>query len=158
MHGGNMDVRDVCAGRRVYFPVNVPGAYFYTGDCHVAQGDGEACGVALEVSGKVTLTFGLIKGKSIIWPRIESADDMMVVGSARPLEDAARIAYAELVGWLEDSFAFDRWDAYQYISQCGRMYVGNIVDTNYSVVGMVRKPGALPEPIEGLSPWAPPTA
>jgi acetamidase/formamidase len=154
MHGGNMDVRDVCAGRRVYFPVNVPGAYFYTGDCHAAQGDGEACGVALEISGKVTLTFGLIKAQAITWPRIESRDDIMVVGSARPMEDAARIAYAELVGWLEEAFAFGKWDAYQYISQCGRMYVGNMVDTNYSVVGMIRKPSPIPgQVIQGLSPW-----
>ncbi|WP_127353852.1 acetamidase/formamidase family protein [Actinacidiphila soli] len=153
MHGGNMDVRDICAGRRTYFPVNVPGAYFYTGDCHAAQGDGEACGVALEITGKVTVIFGLIKGKTVTWPRIESAEDIMVVGSSRPMEDAARIAYAELVGWLVEDYGFDKWDAYQYISQCGKMYVGNMVDTYYSVVGGVRKPGPNPaQEILGLPP------
>ena len=95
-HGGNMDVPDVKPGNTVYLPVRVPGALFFTGDCHAGQGQGELCGVALEITARVTVTFDLIKGKAIAWPRIESADELMTVGSARPMEDAARIAYAEL--------------------------------------------------------------
>jgi amidase len=133
-HGGNMDVPDVCAGNALHLPVRVPAAYFFTGDCHAAQGEGEACGVALEISGKVTVTFELKKNHPITWPRIVSPDEIMTVGSARPMEDAAKIAYKQLVLWLEDEYGFDRWDAYQLVTQAGKLYVGNMVDTYYSLV------------------------
>jgi len=138
-HGGNMDVPDVKAGHTLYLPVTVDGAYFFTGDCHAAQGEGEACGVALEISGKVTLTFDLVKNHPIAWPRIESPDRIMTVGSARPMEDAARIAYTQLILWLEREYGWDRWDAYQLVTQAGELYVGNMVDTYYSLVAKLPK-------------------
>lgn len=141
-HGGNMDVPDTRPKNTVYLPVRVPGAYFFTGDCHAAQGDGELCGVALEITAKVTIKFELIKGKAIKWPRIESPTEFMVVGSARPMEDAARIAYAELVEWLVE-LGWDRWDAYQCLTQVGKLSVGNMVDTNYSLVAKIEKKFAL---------------
>jgi amidase len=143
-HGGNMDVPDVRPGNTIYLPVRVPGAYFFTGDCHAAQGQGELCGSALEISAKVTIRFDLIKGKKINWPRIESPTEFMVVGSARPMEDAARIAYAELIGWLEE-LGWDKWEAYQALTQIGKLYVGNMVDTYYSLVAKVEKKYALVE-------------
>jgi acetamidase/formamidase len=138
-HGGNMDVPDVTIGNTVYLPVHHPGALFFTGDAHAAQGQGELCGVALEIAARGTFTFDVIKGKAINWPRIESADAIMVVGSARPMEDAARIAYTELVNWLAADYGFDPLDAYQLLSQAGGLYVGNMVDTNYSLVAKCPK-------------------
>jgi acetamidase/formamidase len=136
-HGGNMDVPDVCAGNQVHLPVRVDGAYFFTGDCHAAQGEGEACGVALEISGKVTLSFELKKSAPLAWPRIVSSTELMTVGSARPMEDAAKIAYKQLILWLEGEYGFDRWDAYQLVTQAGKLYVGNMVDTYYSLVAKI---------------------
>ena len=138
-HGGNMDCRDTCPGNTVYLPVRVPGALFYTGDAHGNQGDGELCGVALEITARAQLRFDVIKGRSIAWPRIESPEKLMAVGSARPMEDAARIAYAELVDWLAADHGYERLDAYQLLTQLGELYVGNMVDTNYSLVAGVRK-------------------
>jgi amidase len=139
VHGGNMDVRDAAPGRTVYLPVFVPGALFFTGDAHAGQGDGELCGVALEITARATLTFDLIKAHPIAWPRIESADQIMTVGSARPMEDAARIAYRELLDWIVAEYPFDRLDAYQLLTQAGTLYVGNMVDTNYSLVAGIEK-------------------
>ena len=137
--GGNMDVPDVCPGNTVYLPVWNEGALVYTGDCHARQGQGELCGVALEITSKVTVVFDVIKGKAIEWPRIESPDKIMVVGSARPMEDAARIANTELILWLEEEHGFDRLDAYQLLTQAGGLYVGNMVDTTYSLVASIDK-------------------
>jgi acetamidase/formamidase len=141
--GGNMDVPDTKPGNILYLPVRVPGAYFFTGDCHAGQGDGELCGVALEITAKVTLRFDLIKQKPLAWPRIESPDEFMTVGSARPMEDAARIAYTELIVWMEE-MGWDRWEAYQALTQIGNLYVGNMVDTTYSLVAKIAKRYALP--------------
>ena len=137
--GGNMDVPDVKPGNTVYLPVWNPGALVYAGDCHARQGQGELCGVALEITSKVTVVFDVIKDKAIEWPRIESEEAIMVVGSARPMEDAARIANTELILWLEQEYGYDRWDAYQLLTQAGGLYVGNMVDTTYSLVASVDK-------------------
>jgi acetamidase/formamidase len=137
--GGNMDVPDVKPGNTVYLPVWNSGALVYTGDCHARQGQGELCGVALEITSKVTFVFEVIKDKAIEWPRIESDEAIMVVGSARPMEDAARIANTELILWLEQEYGYDRWDAYQLLTQAGGLYVGNMVDTTYSLVASVNK-------------------
>jgi acetamidase/formamidase len=137
--GGNMDVPDVKPGNTVHLPVWNPGALVYTGDCHARQGQGELCGVALEITAKVTVVFEVIKDKTIEWPRIVSDEAIMVVGSARPMEDAARIANTELILWLEQEYGYDRWDAYQLLTQAGGLYVGNMVDTTYSLVASVDK-------------------
>jgi amidase len=137
--GGNMDVPDVKPGNTVYLPVWNSGALVYTGDCHARQGQGELCGVAMEITSKVTVVFEVIKDRAIEWPRIESDEAIMVVGSARPMEDAARIANTELILWLEHDYGYDRWDAYQLLTQAGGLYVGNMVDTTYSLVASVAK-------------------
>jgi len=138
-HGGNMDVPDVTVGNTVYLPVKHPGALFYVGDAHAAQGQGELCGVALEISARGTFTFDVIKGRSIAWPRIETPDRICAVGSARPMEDSARIAYVELIRWLVADHGWDTLDAYQLLSQAGGCYVGNMVDTTYSMVASCPK-------------------
>lgn len=136
--GGNMDCPDTCKGNKVLLPVAVEGAYFYLGDCHANQGHGELCGVALEIDGKATVKFSVIKNNPINNVRIENDEYMMCVGSAKPMEDAARMAYKDLIKWMGE-FGWDEIDAYQALSQCGEMYVGNMVDHNYSLVAKVKK-------------------
>src|SRR5688572_2916099 len=137
--GGNMDAADAREGATVYLPVFYNGAYFYFGDGHALQGDGEICGSGLETTMDVTFQFELIKGRRIRWPRIEDAEDIMVAGSARPLVDAFRIAQVELIDWLVDDYGFDRLDAYQIVSQGGHTRVANVVDPNYTVVAKFPK-------------------
>lgn len=136
--GGNMDVPDVKPGNTIYLPVWNEGALFYIGDCHAAQGQGELCGVACEITAKATVSFDIIKGKKINWPRIESPDKIMAVGSAKPMEDAARTAYVELIRWMAD-YGFAEDEAYQLLTQVGGLYVGNMVDTVYSLVASIDK-------------------
>lgn len=136
--GGNMDVPDVCPGNVIYLPVAIDGALFYVGDCHATQGEGELCGSALEISAKVELRFELIKNKQLSWPRIESKTEIMCIGSAKPMEDAARIAMCELIEWLEE-LGWEKWDAVQAVSQGAKLYVANMVDTTYSLVAKIDK-------------------
>ncbi len=137
--GGNMDCSEMCPGNEIHFPVFVEGAHFFTGDAHAAQGDGEITGVACEIPAVVTLTFDLMKGKTISWPRVISEEEIMVVGSARPMEDAARIAWGGLIDWMVESYGFTRIEAYYLLGQVGTMRIGNMVDTNYSLVAKCPK-------------------
>jgi len=137
--GGNLDVSDIREGATIYLPIFHDGAYFYFGDGHALQGDGELCGSGLETTMEVTFQFDLIKGKKIAWPRIENDEYIMTVGSVRPLSDALRIAAVEMVEWLVAEYGFEKWDAYQMVSQLAQIRVGNMVDPNYAVVVKIPK-------------------
>jgi acetamidase/formamidase len=138
-YGGNMDLPDVCPDTVIYLPVNTEGAYLYLGDCHAAQGDGELCGVALEHPTVTTVQIDLIKGWTIRTPRLENDRFYMTIGSARPMEDAARGAYRELIRWMVADFGFEELDAYMLLTQCGRVRLGNMVDPKYTVGASVLK-------------------
>jgi amidase len=138
-HGGNMDLPDMGPGSVTYLPVRSEGARLFIGDAHACQGDGEVCGTAVEYASRTTIHVDVVKGWTIDWPRLETEDVIMTIGSARPLEDAARIAYRELIFWLERDYGFDRWDAYMMLSQCGRVRLGNFVDPKYTVGAAIGK-------------------
>lgn len=136
--GGNMDVRDVRPGNILYLPVRVEGAYLFAGDCHAKQGDGEVCGAAIEIAGRVTLRFEVLKGRAPRNPRIESPEELMCVGSEKPMEEAARIACLELLDWMVE-LGWDRMEAYQCMSHEVSMCVGNLVNPRYSMVAKLKK-------------------
>jgi acetamidase/formamidase len=138
-HGGNMDVPDVCVGSTLYLPVAVDGALLGLGDVHAVQGDGEICGTAVEVSSTVKLMVELQKNKKLDWPRIESKDEIMTVCSARPLEDAVRLAFLELIKWLETDYGFERYDAYMFLSLVAKVRIAQIVDPLFTVVAKLPK-------------------
>lgn len=138
-YGGNMDLPDVGPGAVIYLPVLTRGAYLYLGDCHAAQGDGELCGVAIEHPTVTTVQVDLIKGWTIKTPRLENEKFYMTIGSSRPMEDAARGAYRELIRWLAADFGFDEIEAYMLLTQCGRIRLGNMVDPKYTLGASVLK-------------------
>jgi len=138
-YGGNMDLPDVGVDAVIYLPVNAPGALLYLGDCHATQGDGELCGVALEHPTVTTLQVDLIKKWTFKWPRLENENFFMTIGSGRPMEDAARIAYRELVRWMAADFGYDELDAYMLLTQCGRVRLGNMVDPKYTLGASILK-------------------
>jgi amidase len=138
-HGGNMDLPDMGPGSITYLPVRTEGARLFIGDAHACQGDGEVCGTAVEYPSTTTIQVDVIKGWALEWPRLENEHLVMAIGSARPLEDAARIAYKELVLWMEAEYRYDRWDAYMMLSQCGKVRLGNFVDPKYTVGAGIEK-------------------
>lgn len=138
-YGGNMDLPDVGPGAVIYLPVNAPGALLYLGDCHAVQGDGELCGVALEIPATVEIQIDLIKDHAIHWPRLETETLLMTIGSARPLEDAARIAYRELVRWVAADTGMGEDEAYMLLTMCGKVRLGNMVDPKYTIGAAIPK-------------------
>jgi amidase len=137
--GGNMDAPELREGATVYLPIFHDGAYVYFGDGHALQGEGEVAGTGLEATMDVVLEFDVIKGRRIDWPRVENDTHIMVVGAARPLIDAFRLAHVELIDWLEEDYGFERWEAYGLLGQLAESTVGNIVDPLYTVVAKFPK-------------------
>jgi acetamidase/formamidase len=138
-HGGNMDTPEMRAGTTCYLGVNVEGALFSIGDGHARQGEGESCGVAVECAMDTVLVVDVLKGRACPWPRLENDDYVMSAGSARPLEDAFRIAHTDMVQWMGEEFGLGAMDAYQLLTQVSESPVANVVDPNYTFVCKVQK-------------------
>ena len=138
-HGGNLDTPEMRAGVTCYLGVNVEGALFSLGDGHARQGEGETCGVAVETAMHTVIAIDLVKGRPTPWPRLESERYLMTAGSARPLEDAFRIAQLDLVQWVARDHGLSELDAYQLVSQGVESPLANVCDTNYTSVAKMRK-------------------
>jgi amidase len=138
-HGGNMDTPEMRAGVTAYFPVNVTGGLLSVGDGHARQGEGEVCGTAVECAMNTVVVLDLVKGQAPGSPRIESDEYLMTTGSTRPLEDAYRMSQLDLVAWTGQLLGLEELDAYQLVSQVGLAPAGNVVDTNYTMVGKLPK-------------------
>ena len=137
--GGNMDAPESSPGHTLYLPVNVPGALLYMGDGHAAMGDGEVAGTGIEIPMRVRLQVELIKGQAIRWPRFENDESIMAVGAYRPLDDALRIAFTELVGWIHADYGISELDAYELLSKVARIRLVEMVDPNYVIIAKIDK-------------------
>jgi acetamidase/formamidase len=142
--GGNMDTPEMRAGTTCYLGVNVPGALLSLGDGHARQGEGETCGVAVECTMNTVIIVDLVKGDgrgraATPWPRLESDDHIMSAGSARPLEDAFRIAQHDMVTWVAGLCGLDTMDAYQFVTQAVESPLANVCDTNYTSIAKMPK-------------------
>ena len=137
--GGNMDSAESSVGNTLYLPVSAKGALLFMGDGHAAMGDGEIDGTAIEVSMKVRVQVGLIKKQKIEWPRYENSEYIMTVGAYRPLDDAARIAFTELIGWIHTGYGLSESDAYDLLSKTAEVRLAEMVDPNFVIIAKVKK-------------------
>lgn len=141
--GGNMDYRGIRAGTTLWLPVAEPGALFFLGDVHAAQGDGEIAGTGIETSAEVHFTVRVLKGKTQSWPRGEDADAIFTIGNARPLDQALQHATTEMLHWLAEDFGLDPVAAAHVMAMAVRYDVANVFNPAYSVACRIAK-SALP--------------
>lgn len=148
--GGNLDFSGITQSATVYLPVFHEGGYFYIGDGHAVQGDGEIAGNALETSLDVTFTIRLIKRDSlqIKYPRVEDSACIMTIGSAKKLDDAVKIATSGLLEWLQTDYHLTLQEATQVMSTTIEYAIAEIADPDVVVVAKVKK-----ERLEGLKKY-----
>ena len=137
--GGNMDSSEASAGNTLYLPVNVAGALLFLGDGHAAMGDGEVDGTAIEVSMLVRFQVDVVKHHKIGWPRFENSDYIMAAGIYRPLDDALRIAFTELINWIHEQYGLSEMDAYELLSKTAEIHLAEMVDPNFVVIAKINK-------------------
>ncbi|HVY43565.1 MAG TPA: acetamidase/formamidase family protein [Hyphomicrobiaceae bacterium] len=138
-NGGNMDYRRFGPGTSVAFPVSVPGALFFLGDCHAIQGDGEIVGTGVETCFEVSVRLTVEKGRTITWPRGETTDDIFTIGNARPLDQALQHATTEMAKWLMTDYGHDITSASHLMGQVVQYDIGNVFDPAYTVACRVPK-------------------
>jgi acetamidase/formamidase len=131
--GGNLDVRQLIKGTTVYFPVEVPQALFSVGDGHLAQGDGEICGTALETPLTVTVRLSVLKGRAI--PRVQFQTDApttskydgmgyyTTTADGLDLHQGVQNAVRDMIDHLEAQYGLSRDDAYILCSCAGDLKI-----------------------------------
>jgi acetamidase/formamidase len=137
--GGNMDYNGLGQGATLMLPVFELGALLFLGDGHARQGDGEVTGGAIETSLDVEFSVDLIKGKKISWPRMDSPDHIMVLGSSRSFLEALQHATTELQRWLMADYGFDERGSSLLLGQAMEYEIANVVDPEFTVVAKMRK-------------------
>jgi acetamidase/formamidase len=136
-YGGNLDVRELCAGSRLYLPVFNAGALFSCGDGHAAQGDGEVCINGIECPLDVTLRFRLHKQQPLAGPIVEAseklapdstADAWVVVESGTDVAETARAATGRMIELLVSRWGFDEVHAYILCSVALKLRLSQVVN------------------------------
>ncbi|NTB97346.1 acetamidase [Agrobacterium tumefaciens] len=140
-HGGNLDVQEITTGNKVMFRVQKEGAHLFLGDCHAIQGDGECMGMgAIEIAAKLTVRATLLPAPSTLnHPRIETPSHYCTVGCARPLEDAMRIAFQEMIHWLEEDWGIPAIEAYMLLGQVAEARCTQVVNPKYTYICKIEK-------------------
>jgi acetamidase/formamidase len=140
--GGNLDVRELCAGSRLFLPVFNRGALFSCGDGHAAQGDGEVCINGIECPLDVTLRFHLHKNQPLAGPLLtgplidsseavapdSSSDSWIVVETGTDLAEAARAATGRMIDLLASSCGMSDVHAYILCSVALRLRLSQVVN------------------------------
>ncbi|MGE6245906.1 acetamidase/formamidase family protein [Psychrobacter proteolyticus] len=146
MYGGNIDINELGTGATVYYPVQVAGALFYTGDSHFAQGDGEVALTALEASARATFKFTLLKagkdkipGKEIVQPLAENAEFWITPGLDEDLDEAMKKSTREAIRFLNQEYGIDEAIAYAYLSAATDFEVSQVVDKTKGIHAKIRK-------------------
>jgi acetamidase/formamidase len=159
--GGNLDVRELCAGSRLYLPVYNAGALFSCGDGHAAQGDGEVCINGIEAPLDVTLRFRLHKQQPLAGPIVEAresvapdstADAWIVVESGVDMAEAARTATGRMIDLLVSRWGFSDVHAYILCSVALKLRLSQVVNEPMFTVSAAISKQILPR--RGLFPIA----
>jgi len=137
-NAGNVDVKQLTAGARVYIPVLAPGALFSCGDGHAAQGDGEVCVTAIECEMTATLRFRLHKDRQLdefeyetagpLSPRTNTAGYYATTGHGPDLLEAARQSVRHMIAHLGLRYGFSREEAYILCSVAVDLKISEVVD------------------------------
>ena len=145
-HGGNLDVNHLGAGSVLYLPVQVPGALFYAGDPHFAQGNGEVALTAFEAPLRATLRLDVLSGPgaraaigSLSEPFGETDRYWVVIGLDRDLNEAMRRCVRSAVTFLASRVGMERNIAYAYLSAAADFEVSQVVDEIKGVHCIIRK-------------------
>ena len=135
--GGNLDVRELCAGSKLYLPVFNAGALFSCGDGHAAQGDGEVCINGIECPLDVTLRFRLHKHQPLTGPIVEASDaaaadctgdSWIVVETGTDLAQAARAATNRMIDLLVQRWGLSDVHSYILCSVAMRLRLSQVVN------------------------------
>jgi acetamidase/formamidase len=140
--GGNMDLKELTAGSRVFLPVHHVGALLYFGDIHAGQGDGEVNLTALEIGAEsLDVEVRLHPGSELPLelPLAESPDHWIALGFGADIESAFQSSLAHVLEFLQKWAGQTADDAYCLASVAVDFRFTQVVSTVKGVHGMIPK-------------------
>jgi acetamidase/formamidase len=137
--GGNLDLKELGAGAKLYLPVWTEGALFSAGDGHGVQGDGEVCLTALETALGGTLRLTLRRDMKLDFPRAETPTHHITLGLDEDLDDAAKAALRRMIRLIGEKTGLSAADAYMLCSLACDLRVTQLVDGNKGIHAMLAK-------------------
>ena len=155
--GGNIDINDLQVGSTLYLPVQVPGAMFFSGDPHMAQGDGEVALTAMEGSLRPTFRLTVVKkggrgapSPSFGYPFAETPEHWVPIGLSDPdgpenggnatsLDIAMKVAVRQAMAFLTEDVGLDGPVAYAYLSAAADFQCSQVVDRTTGIHALIRK-------------------
>jgi acetamidase/formamidase len=138
-YGGNFDIRYLTKGTTLYLPVSVKGGMFTTGDCHVAEGNGEVSGVSIEASLSLVAKFIVHKGKALKMARAETPTHFIAIGVDPDLRVAMKNAISEATGFIKDELGYTFNQALSICSVGVDFEVSQVVNRTTGVHAMIPK-------------------
>lgn len=138
-NGGNMDLRELRVGARLFLPVFVEGALFSAGDGHAVQGDGEVSLTALETCLRGDFRLTLRRGRQIERPVALTADHLITMAFHQDLDIAAELALSDMIDLLASLEGWQPHDCYAFASMACDLRITQVVDGNKGVHAMVNR-------------------
>ncbi|MFD1715336.1 acetamidase/formamidase family protein [Amnibacterium flavum] len=143
--GGNIDIKLLVEGAKLYLPVQVDGALAYVGDPHFAQGDGEVALTAMEASLRATVRFTVLREDEAIaqfgrltGPMVETEEFLVPTGMDEDLDEAVKNCVRAAIDLLEARWGFDRSHALAYLSAATDFDISQVVDIVKGVHAKIR--------------------
>jgi acetamidase/formamidase len=126
--GGNIDNWRIGAGSTMYYPVFNKGANFFVGDSHMAQGDAELAGTAIEASLNGYFQIFVLKDFQITNPILETDSHWITHGFNEDLNKAMRQSADQMLDFLVTKRKMSADEAYSMISVAVDFGVTQVVD------------------------------
>jgi amidase len=126
MHGGNMDITAIGPGACVHLRTQRDEGWLAAGDVHALQGEGEINGAGLEMASDVVMSVEPSPYQSIIWPLVETADHLMVVGIDNSWTQATKKAFRDLTNLFAATKGVSFPEAYLVVSSCADVRNGAV--------------------------------
>lgn len=147
--GGNIDNWRIGAGATMYYPVFNKGANFYVGDPHMAQGDAELAGTAIEASMNGYLQIFVLKDFPITNPILETDAHWITHGFNEDLNKAMRQCAEQMMDFLQTKKKISADEAYSIISAGVDFGVTQVVDIRQGCHAALPKNIFVPAPYQG---------
>jgi formamidase len=112
----------------MHYPVLVPGALYSAGDPHMAQGDGEINGTAIEASLNLTLQFFVHKDFRLNTQLLVTPTHWILHAYDEDLNKAMHRAATEMLDFLTTHHGLSADDAYALMSVAADFTVTQTVD------------------------------
>lgn len=138
-YGGNIDIKYLGRGSSLYVPVQVPGALFYSGDPHCAQGNGEVALTAIECSLTPTFELKVHKNMKLSTPMGETKDAWYAVGLDKDLDEAMKKSVREYLRIVNEKYGLTKPDALLYASAAIDFEVSQVVDIVKGIHAVIPK-------------------